>query len=119
MVWLRPDKDDRRWPDEVMEAIFSLKETGKVSPVITTHSGYYLVKLMERRESAPRPLGALKDRIRHQLLAQKKAEVEREFYEELKGKVPVRVDRARLEAIEPPVGGTHKEAKQPPGLPGK
>jgi peptidyl-prolyl cis-trans isomerase C len=117
--WLQPDKDDRRWPDKVMEAVFSLKETGNVSPVITTPTGYYLVKLMERRESAPRPYAAVKERIRHQLLTQKKAEVEREFYEQLKERVPVRVDHARLEAIEPPMVGTDKEAKQPPGLPGQ
>ena len=117
--WLQLDKGDRRWPDEVIEAVFSLKETGKVSPVIATPAGYYLVKLMETKESAPRPYAAVKERIRHQLLAQKKAEVEREFYEELKGKVPVRVDRARLEAIEAPGAGRDKEAKQPPALPGQ
>ncbi len=90
-----------------------------MSPVIITHSGYYLVKLMERRESSSRPYAAVKERIRHQLLTEKKAQVESEFYEEVKEKVPVRVDRARLEAIEPPMGGTDKEAKQPPGLPGQ
>ena len=116
---LQPDKGDARWPAEVMAAIFTLKETGQVSPVITTPTGYYLVKLIERRESSPRPLEALKDRIRHQLLTEKKAQVEREFYEELKATVPVRVNRARLEAIEHSKGGADKEEKQPPGLPGK
>jgi len=117
--WLQPARGDARWPAEVMAAVFVLEEAGKVSPVITGPAGYYLVKLMELRESAPRPLGALKERIRHQLLVLKKAKVEREFYEELKTKVPVRVNRARLEAIEPPKSGTVKDARQPPGLPGK
>jgi parvulin-like peptidyl-prolyl isomerase len=117
--WLQPDRGDARWPAEVMAALLSLEEPGKVSPVITAPAGYYLVKLMERRESAPRPLEALKDRIRHRLLVQKKAAVAREFYEELKATVPVRVNRARLEAIEYSKGGTDKEEKQPPGLPGK
>ena len=67
----------------------------------------------------PRPFGAVRERIRHQLLSQKKADVERKFYEELKDKVPVLVDRARLEAIESSKGGTNKQAKQPPGLPGR
>jgi len=117
--WLQQDKGDPRWPEEVMEAVFSLKKTGKVSPVITTSKGYYLAKLMEKRESAPRPYAAVKERIRHQLLAQRKAEVEREFYEELRDKIPVRVDRARLEGMETPKDGSDKEAKQPPGLPGQ
>jgi len=117
--WLQPDRGDARWPAEVMAALLSLHEPGKVSPVITVSTGYYLVKLMERKESAPRPLEALRDRIRHQLLVRKKAEVAREFYEELKATVPVRVNRAGLEAIEHSKGATDKEEKQPPGLSGK
>ena len=117
--WLQVGRDDQYWPDEVMETIFSLKETGKVSPVITSPTGYYLVKLMGRRGGSALPLGALKERIRHQLLAQKKAEVECGFYKELKGNVPVWVDRARLQAIEPSEGRIGKEEKQPPGLPGR
>ena len=117
--WLQPDKGDHRWPAAVMAAVFSLEETGKVSPVITTPTGHYLVKLMEKKESAPRPLGALKERIRHQLLTEKKVRVEREFYEELKATVPVTVDRSVLESISPAVSDPAMQAKQPPGLPGQ
>lgn len=117
--WWQPDRADRRWPDGVTGAVFSLKDTGEVSPVITTPTGYYLVRLMETRESAPRPYAAVRDLVRHRLLTLKKAEVEREFYEELKDRVPVRVDRARLEAVEPLPGGSDEEAMRPPALPGQ
>jgi hypothetical protein len=117
--WLQPDRGDRRWPEAVTTAVFSLKEKGEVSPVITTPTGYYLVKLMATQESAPRPYAAVKERIRHQLLTREKAQVEQEFYEELKGRVPVRVDRARLEALGPPKGRGGQEARQPPALPGQ
>jgi len=117
--WLQPDRGDRRWPEAVTAVVFSLQETGQVSPVITTPSGYYLVRLMATQESALRPYAAVKEHIRHQLLARKKAEVEQDFYEELKGKLPVRVDRARLEAVEAPETGGDHAAKQPPALPGQ
>jgi PPIC-type PPIASE domain len=117
--WLEAGKGDQRWPQVVNEAVFSLSKPGEVSPVITSPDGYYLVKLMETKESQPRPFVVVKERIRYELLTEKKAQVERGFYEELKAKVPVQVDRARLGAIETSKGDNDKEAKQPPGLPGQ
>lgn len=117
--WIAAGRGESRWPEEVTEAIFSLKDTGKVSPVITTPTGYYIVKLMETRESAARPFAAVKERIGHQVLSEKKAKVERQFYEELKGKVPVRVDRALLGEVKTPKGGAQQGAGKPPALPGQ
>jgi peptidyl-prolyl cis-trans isomerase C len=117
--WLEADRGNGRWPQEVMEAIFSLEKAGEVSSVIKTSVGYYLVKLMETSESTPRPFAVVKERIRHQQLLEKKAQVEREFYEELKRMVTVRVNQTQLETIELPKGSTDKEAKHPPGLPGQ
>jgi peptidyl-prolyl cis-trans isomerase C len=117
--WLEVGRGNNSWPQEVMEAISSLYKTGEMSPVIKTSSGYYLAKLMETSESEPHPFVKVKERIRHQLVTEKKAQAEGEFYEELKTTVPVRVDRTLLGAIEPHNGSTDKEAKQPPGLPGQ
>jgi hypothetical protein len=116
--WLQPGRNDRRWPDEVMKAVFSINETGAVR-LVTTPAGHYLVKLMETRERAPRPLAAVKARARHQLLNEKKGAVERQFYKKLKGQVPVRIDRARLEDVEMPSGSAQKRAGAPPKLPGQ
>jgi len=117
--WLQKNRRDLRWPKEVMEAIFALQEPMKISPVIATPEGYYLVKLIETKESRLRPLSAVKNRIRHQLIHEKKVEVERKFYGELKNRVHIKVNRARLKAIEPPTGGSGKKPKSPPALPGQ
>ena len=117
--WIEAGKGDQRWPPVVVEAIFSLSKPGEVSPVITSPNGYFLVKIMETKESQPRPFAVVKERIRYELLTGKKAQVEREFYEEMKAMVPVRVDRTRLGAIEPPSGSSDKEPKQPPSIPGQ
>jgi peptidyl-prolyl cis-trans isomerase C len=117
--WLEVGKGHGSWPEDVMEVVFSLKEIQAVSPVISSHDGYYLVKLMGTKEITTRPFATVKERIRHQLFKEKRALVELEFYEDLKATVPVRVDRTRLGAIEPPKGTTDKEARRPPGLPGQ
>ena len=113
---MRAGRGDRRWPKELLDVVFSLTEPGKISPVISTQSGYYVVKLMETKESAPRSLAAVRERIRHRLFIAKKADAERRFYEEMKQKVPVRVNRARLEAVEPTHGS---KPEKPPALPGQ
>lgn len=117
--WMTAGKNDSRWPAEVNQAIFASTEPGQVSPVITIADGHYLIKLMETKASTLQPLAAVKEQIRHQLYKRKRARVEHEFYGELKTKFPVRVDHARLEAIEPPKGGGGKERKRPPVLPGQ
>lgn len=114
--WLQPGRGDRRWPDEVMAAVFSLTETGKVR-LVATPEAYYLVKLMEMSTRTPRPLASVRARVRHQLLNEKKGAVERQFYTTLKDKVPVRVDRERLEGIEIITGSGQKGAGKPPALP--
>jgi peptidylprolyl isomerase len=96
-----------------------MKEPGQVSPVITTAEGHYIVKLMETKASAPKPLAAVKAQIRHQLYNQARTRVEQEFYRELKTRIPVRVNPARLAAIEPPGGGSGSNAGKPPTLPGQ
>jgi parvulin-like peptidyl-prolyl isomerase len=116
--WMAAGKNDSRWRIEVNQAILALTEPGKVSPVITTADGHYIVKLMETRESAPKQLTAVKEQIRHQLYNHKRARVEHEFYRELKTTVPVRVDQARLATIELP-GGAGNNNKMPPALPGQ
>jgi hypothetical protein len=117
--WLEAGKGDRRWPKVVNEVVFSLLEPGEVSPVINSPNGYYIMKLMDTKKSETRPFDMVKERIRHQLLKEKKGQVEQDFYEELRAKIPVRVDNTRLGSIEPPAGGAQQKIGKPPALPGQ
>ncbi len=100
-----------------METIFSLSQPGEVSPIITTPSGFYIVKCMEIKDSGSRPLAQLKEYIRYQILEQKKAQIEAEFYEKLKRKIPVEINNGLLSAIEPPDEGKKDKTQSPPALP--
>ena len=117
--WLQTGESGYRWDKEVLKAIFSLSEIGKVSPVITTHTGYYIIKLMQIKQSAERPFAAVENRIRHLVLEHKKTRLEHEFYEELKANIPVKVYRSRLDSIKGPAAGSEKKRRQPPALPGQ
>lgn len=104
------------WDKEVIEALSALKTPGEVSPVIATPTGFYIVKLMEKKEGAIRPLNEVKDIIRYQILTDKKNRAEQEFYEKLKAKVNVSVNSELLKTMEAPDAGVRLE---PPALPGQ
>jgi len=115
--WLKIGDTSYRWEQDVMETIFSLSQPGEVSPIISTPSGFYIVKCMEIKDSGPRPLAQLKEYIRYQILEQKKAQIEAEFYEKLKRKIPIKINRGLLSAIEPPEEGIKDQKISPPALP--
>ena len=112
--WIQAGAIDGRWDRKVSDAISSLKVPGGISPVIDTTDGYYIVKLMEAKAATTRPFSAVKDGVRHQVLQEKKRQVEHEFIEQLKNNIPVTVNSGLLQTVDPPAGG--KQAR-PPALP--
>lgn len=116
--WLEAGKARSRWEKEVMDALFTLTEPGQISPIIKTASGYYLVKLMELKESAPHILEEVKDWIRHKIFNDKKNRVVNKFYAELEKKIPVMVNHKLVASIEPPAGKLSSKPMEPPTLGG-
>ncbi len=121
--WLTEGAKKPPWDQAVIEAVFSLPKPGDLSPVIATPGGFYLAKLIERRESGVRPLTEVRELIRRKLFAGKKDAITRDFYREEGGKVKVEVNRDLLKALV-----TEETAKErptaasgdgPPPLPGK
>lgn len=117
--WIQEKKSRSRWDDEVMAALFSLTKVGEISPVITTTSGHYLVKLMEVRESAPRSLAEVKGWISHTILNDKKKQSVDDFYKDLGKRVSVTVKEERVASIKPPADKSSSKPMAPPALPGE
>ncbi len=111
---MKQGASDTRWSNEVMDAIFSLKEPGQVSPVIISSDGYYLVKLMETKAGVTRPLLDVKEIIQSRLFFEKKTHKEKEFYEKLAASLKVEINRELLGKIELPNAGGRSA---PPAMP--
>ncbi len=105
---------DARWGKEVMDAIFSLIEPGQVSSVIVSPGGYYIVKLMETKQSVTRPLAEVKEMIQSRLFFEKKVQKEKEFYRKLATPLKVEINRELLGKIQPPEAGARPA---PPAMP--
>jgi parvulin-like peptidyl-prolyl isomerase len=68
---------------EISAAIFAL-EAGKISPVLESNRGYYIIKVTRRDEINQEAYQAQRDIIRSRLLNQKTNQVFTEWYDQLK-----------------------------------
>lgn len=69
---------------------------GKTSIPIKTGQGYHLMKLLEKKESAVRPLSEVKSSITAALRYRKAQENERKYLEEVAAKSPIAVNQIEL-----------------------
>jgi parvulin-like peptidyl-prolyl isomerase len=118
--------DRYRWPDAVVDAAFACTDPGGTDAggtepgctghgdvgVVDTEGARYLVRRLERRPAARRPVETVADGIRRELLRQKHAAASAEFYARLRRQFPVEVDAAALELVALPASPT------PPTVPG-
>jgi parvulin-like peptidyl-prolyl isomerase len=95
------------------EALFALKKPGEFAPLVRTPRGFYVAKLLGRREATRKPLAEVQEAIRHQLSRQKAEKAERDFYSSAKAGLDIHVNHALLESISLPT-----ETNEPPRLPG-
>jgi parvulin-like peptidyl-prolyl isomerase len=106
--------DRYRWPAEVVEAAFALATAGDAAEVATA-KGLYLVRLIERRPAALRPLADVADGIRRELLRRRYAARREAFFAGLRREIAVEVDAAALDEIGPPAEPRPPEM-QPPAV---
>ena len=116
--WLSKGSDDYKWEEPVLQGIFSLPGEGDISPVITTETGHYIVRLIERRPKTVKPLAQVDKDIKRRLLNERRETVRREFYGNLKRSVRIEQDPDLLKTIEVPLGAKARKLKEgPPALP--
>jgi hypothetical protein len=112
--WMTRDAAARVWPEPVVGALFSLRQRGEVSPVISTPEGFFLLKLVERQDAQPLPLEEVRDRIHRHLWRIRVQEAEEAHYADLRLRHSVRVDTNLMARL----GESPRQvASRPPPLP--
>lgn len=94
--WLDTDAAKYRWNSQALTAGFALRKTGEVSGVIHGEDGVYLVKLVDRREAEATPLKQIEPAARHQLLARKRQQIEKEFADQTRLAASVTIEEERM-----------------------
>ncbi len=98
--WLEVGQDNSHWETALTSAIFDLHGAGDVSPLITTASGIYIAKLLERKPPVVRPVSEVRDRIREQLTRVERQQRAAKLYADALAKVRVDVNEAGVAAME-------------------
>lgn len=121
--WLVDTPERRyRWDEAVLEAAFALETPGQISPVITSQSGYHIVRLVQLESGRVQPLEQVADGIRHRLTRARAQDFERELVEHIRQAHPARIDEGLLAQIEPPATIPPERergpgSRQPPPMP--
>jgi parvulin-like peptidyl-prolyl isomerase len=89
----------------VTEALFLLRQPDEFAPLIQTARGFYIAKLLEKREAARRPLAEVREAIRYQLSRQKAEQAELDFYAAMKAGLEIQINQDLIESISLPVKG--------------
>jgi hypothetical protein len=116
--WLaKGQEDESRFDARVTDTIFALSSPGELSPLITTSTGIFLIRLLEIKPASMRPLAKVADGIRQQLLAEKRQRRAEELYAAASANVRVEINERRLAAMVIPTPAGTMPPKRPPPLP--
>jgi len=108
-----------RWPAEVVAAGFALKKSGDVSEVIHASNGLYLAKKLDTRPASVTPQAQVEERLRRQLMAEKREQTEKGFLNEARRAAGVKTFSEEALASIPVPSKTmaRRTTEEPPSLP--
>ena len=92
-----------KMPPAIEKSAFSL-ESGEVSEAISTPSGYFLIKVEEKKSSRQQPFSEVKDKVRSHLKSDKQKNAVEKKTEELKEKYHVKLHLEFLSEVPVSVG---------------
>jgi peptidylprolyl isomerase len=115
--WLAEGAVGERWPQPVVAALFALDEPGAFGPLVEAPDGFWLVRLVDTRPAAPRPLAEVRDAIRQRLLAARYAAVEEAFFADVERQAGATRAAAALDGVIAEIARRTGSGASPPPAP--
>ncbi len=116
--WFDEGQAHYRWPAEVIAAGFALQNLDEMSEVIRTTNAFYLVKKLDARAGCVTLQTQVEERLRRQLLAQKREQAEKSFFNEARQAAGVRTFPEAIASLPTPsTTVARRTADEPPSLP--
>ncbi len=110
--WLEPGRFDYRWPREVLAAGYEL-EQGRISDLIETDGGMYLVMKTDQRSSQMTPLETVRQSLKQAIVASQRKKLDQDFRDESITSAGVVVNEDVLARVRRPLNEAHApERKQ-------
>jgi parvulin-like peptidyl-prolyl isomerase len=109
--WLTSSSSDA--DSKLLEALTKLDKPGDFAPLVPIPRGWFIAKLLERKDAGYKSLPEVKDTIRYQLARLKAQQAEADFQASIKEGLDIQINQTLLESVTLPV-----EKNEPPKLPG-
>lgn len=100
--WVNPERKDFRFQD-LAPRLQEPLEPSQVGEVIETGKGFYLLKLMERREASALPFERVKANLERELAMERRKAILDKAYAEARRGLRVTLDEAVLESLPTPL----------------
>jgi peptidyl-prolyl cis-trans isomerase C len=94
------DRSSTLFPSPVVAAAFALKDIGDLSDLVTTHKGYVILKLTDRRPAQSRSLDDARLEIQRRLLEEMRAKKKQELVAQARRTIKVEVDEDALAKLD-------------------
>ena len=114
--WLEAGRSHAWLSPEILEGAFALNEPGEISEVLAASDGFYLLRLIDLHETQVVPLADLEESIRHQLLREKREQIDKAFVAEARRSLRIRTYPERLDTAAEGLARPVTESR-PPALP--
>ena len=119
--WLDVGSFPEQWPKSVLQAGYAL-EKGKMSGIIETEKGLFVVMKTDDRESAATPFNTASAGLRRELVSKKHQQIEAVFAKETARLIKTEIDPSALASVEipssPKPAALPNSETPPPTLPG-
>jgi len=108
---------DRVLEQPLIQVLYQLSESNRISSVVETARGLYLIKFIEGRPAIVKPFESLRPEIHHKLLIDDRKRIEAEWRAELRTGRQIQVFTQALEQAITPSPTPDKSVSPPPMLP--
>jgi hypothetical protein len=117
--WISRSRSALAGGDVVRRAVDALGQTGEISPVIEGRDGFYLLRLMERREATARGVAGRQEAAvaSHRAQIERRRTVEQAVLTELRDRIPVQYHTNALDEVRSAWRAGRDRADQVPSAP--
>lgn len=117
--WISPSNSALPGGDAVRRALDALQHNGEISPVIEGRDGFYLLRLIERRESSARGVAGRQEAAvaSHRAQIERRRSVENTVLTELRERIPVQYHTNALDEVRSAWRSTRDQGNQAPAAP--
>ena len=106
-----------KWNQALIDALFALEKPGELSEIITTNTGYYIVRLVAVENIKEKSFQQVKKGIKNQLLQAKQKQLKADFMDNLISSADVEVNNQMLATIPTLSSVSSNKENKPPALP--